>query len=140
MHLQPGRLPIGDILPIGWKLSQFSRRSEQRRRGYLTNYKHIEQTVVDACSRSDLDAAARLASIPHDCHRTAANNFAARQDQLQEYLARLNRRNLRRPERNYRINSAGAPSRSGRGHESSGKEQRDDCAQYSGWIRVDQHN
>src|SRR4029077_11306991 len=69
MHLQPGRLPIGDVLAIGWKLLQFSRRGEQRRWRDLTNDKHIEQTVVDACARSDLDTAAGLAAIPNDCHR-----------------------------------------------------------------------
>src|SRR6266704_3034137 len=60
MHLQPGRLPIGDILAVGWKLLQFSRRGEQRCRRDLTNDKHIEQTVVDPCMGSDLDTAARL--------------------------------------------------------------------------------
>lgn len=78
MHLQPGRLPIGDILAIRWKLLQFSRGGEQRGRRDLANDKHIKQTVVDACTGSDLDTTARLASVPNDCHRPAASNFAAR--------------------------------------------------------------
>ena len=61
MHFQPGRLPIGVILAICWKLLQFSRGGEQRRWRDLTNDKHIEQTVVDPCTWSDLDAAPRLA-------------------------------------------------------------------------------
>jgi hypothetical protein len=61
MQFQPGRLPIEDILAIGWKLLQFSRGGEQRRWRDLTNDKHIEQTVDDPCTWSDLDAAARLA-------------------------------------------------------------------------------
>src|SRR5206468_9201751 len=79
MHLQPRRLPVGDILAIGWKLLQFSRRGEQGRGRDLTNEKHIEQAGVDACTRSELDTATRLAPISDDCYRAAASNFAAGQ-------------------------------------------------------------
>src|SRR4030095_10378743 len=93
MHFQPGRLPIGDILAIGWKLLQFSRGGEQRRWGDLTNDKHIEQTVVDACMGSDLDAAARLAPISADCHRPAASNFAVGQGELYLIMMKIDRQN-----------------------------------------------
>ena len=42
--------------------------------------KNVEQTVVNVCARSDLDAAARLTPIADDCHRAAASDFAIRQD------------------------------------------------------------
>src|SRR6266550_1285701 len=93
MHLQPGRLPIGDILAVGWKLLQFSRRSEQRCRRDLTNDKHIEQTVVDPCMGSDLDAAARLASIPDDCYRATASNFAVGQTKLSLIMMKIDGQN-----------------------------------------------
>src|SRR5512132_2575811 len=93
MHLQPGRLPIGDILAVGWKLLQFSGGSEQRRWRDLTNNKHIEQTVVDLCTRSDLDTAASLAPVPDDCHRPAASNLAARQPDYSMILMKIDRQN-----------------------------------------------
>src|SRR4029077_14226850 len=88
-----GRLPIGDILAIGWKLLQFSRGGEQRAWGDLKNDKHIEQTVVDACTRSELETAARLAAVPNDCYRAAASNFPARQDQLSLIMMKVDRQN-----------------------------------------------
>src|SRR5882757_2581033 len=93
MHLQPRRLPIGDILAICWELLQFSRGSEQRSWRDLTNDKHIEQTVVDACTGSDLNTAARLAPIPNDCHRPAASNFAARQNEPSLIMMKVYRQN-----------------------------------------------
>src|SRR4030095_9638333 len=93
MHLQPRRLPIGDILAIGWKLLQFSRCGEQWRWRDRTKDKHIEQTVVDACAGCDLDPAASLAPVPDDRHRPAARNFAARQDQPSLIMMKVDRKN-----------------------------------------------
>src|ERR1041385_7887741 len=59
----------------------------------MTNGQHIEQTVVDACAGSDLHAAARLASIPDDCHGAAASDFAIRQDEPSVILMRIQRQN-----------------------------------------------
>ena len=64
MHFQPGRLPVGDVFSVRWKLLQFSRGGQQCRCRDLTNDEHIEQTVVDACMGSDLDTAASLPPIP----------------------------------------------------------------------------
>src|SRR5690349_20631358 len=93
MRLQPRRLPIGDIFAIGWKLLQFPRRSEQRRWRDLTNDKHIEQTVVDECTGSDLDTAASLAPVPNDCYRSTASNFTAGQAQLSLIMMKVDRQN-----------------------------------------------
>ena len=93
MHFQPGCLPIGDVFAIGWKLLQLSRRGEQRCWRDLTNDKHIEQTVVDACARSDLETAASLPSISDDCHRAAAGNFATRQDELPLIMMKVDGQN-----------------------------------------------
>src|ERR1051325_5669883 len=81
MQLYPRGLEIGYVLAIGWKLVQFSSRSEQRRRRDLTNYKHVQQPVVNVCTRSDLDAAPCLPPVAHNCHRAAATNFPTRHNQ-----------------------------------------------------------
>src|SRR5215467_6728162 len=93
MHLQPGRLPIGDILTIGWQLLQFSRGGEQCCRRNLTNDKHIEQTVVDACAGSDLDAPASLSPISDDRHQAAASNLAVRQYEASLIMTKIDRQN-----------------------------------------------
>src|SRR6266480_3989174 len=93
MDLQPGRLPIGDILAIPWELFQLSSRRQQRCRRDLTNDKHIEQSVVDPCTWSDLDTAARLAPVPNDCHRPAASNFAVGQTKPSLVMMKIDRQN-----------------------------------------------
>src|SRR6185369_13996334 len=93
MYLQPGRLPIGDVLAIGWKLLQFSRSGKDCGWGDLANDKHIEQTVVDACTGSDLHTAASLAPVADNCHRPAASNFMARQHQPSLIMMKVDRQN-----------------------------------------------
>src|SRR6476660_7520879 len=93
MHLQPRRLAIGDIFAIGWKLLKLTRGGEQRCGRDLANDKNIEQAVVDACARSDLDTAPGLPPISNDCHRAAASNFAPRQDQPSSIMMKVDRQN-----------------------------------------------
>src|SRR5262245_33894623 len=93
MHLQPRRLPIGDILAIGWKLLQFSRGSEQCCRGDLTDDKYIEQTIVNACTGSDLHASASLTPVADNCHRPASSNFTTQQPQPSLIMMEIDRQN-----------------------------------------------
>src|SRR4029453_11710134 len=93
MHLQPGRLPIRNILAIGWKLLQFSRGGEQCGRSDLTNDKYIEKTVVNACPGSELDTAASLPRVPDDGRRDGASNFAVRQPEHSMILVKIDRQN-----------------------------------------------
>src|SRR5262245_54641031 len=93
MHLQPGRLPIGDILAIRRKLLQFPRGCEQCGWRDLTNDEHIQQTVVDACAGSDLDTAARLTPVPDNRHWPTASNFATRQNESSLIMMKVDRQN-----------------------------------------------
>src|SRR5262252_4938210 len=93
MDFSPRGLPIRDVLAIGRKLLQLSRRSKQRARRDMTYDQHIKQTVVNKCAGSGMETAARLTPVPDNRHRAAASNFAVRKGEPSMILMNVHRQN-----------------------------------------------
>ena len=70
-----------------------TRRSEQGRWRDLTNQKHIEQTIINACTGSDLDPATRLAAVADDCYRAGVSDFQVGHAEPSPIMMRIDRQN-----------------------------------------------